>query len=303
MSDLSSPRAGWSLEPDRPPPPRRGLYRLLAGVVAGLAYLIELRFAPERSGAWLWQLPLACYLLVSSIPYFRLRPPEDELSRLRSPLTPALRAGLITLSFAGLLGSAWWAAHSLTPHCPPLATEVLAESTAPGFGCRSIKGRALPSEFLRWEHPFESPDEAPYLTPVEEFSGRLLLISADRLADEEGKAARAYQGRLQPFPYGSEIRTLTYRSRWHLAARSPLYLLDLRPELSFAPEPWAGLIAALLLLLTFWSSPSRRSGQQGSRLYIPPELFESLESEGEGQPEGTHDDEPAEVDSTEGKHD
>ena len=45
--------------------------------------MIELRFAPERSGAWLWPLPLACYLLVSSIPYFRLRPPEDELARQR----------------------------------------------------------------------------------------------------------------------------------------------------------------------------------------------------------------------------
>ena len=268
MSDLLPPRSGWSLE-SQGAPPRAGLFRLLGALAAFGAYFLQRELAPERGIELIWALPLASYLLVANLPRFRLSPPQDELSRLQSSLTVELRWVAIALSFAGLIASGLWAKRSLEPRCPPLASAALAELTEPGFGCRRIEGRPLSVEYLRWESPFEELEEAPYLTPVEEFEGRLLLISAQRLP--ETREPGRYEGRLQSFPYGSEIRTLSYRSRWQLAPRTPLYLLDLRPTLRFLPEPWAGILTSLLLILSFWGSPTRRPGSSGN-LYIPPQL-------------------------------
>jgi hypothetical protein len=127
-------------------------------------------------------------------------------------------------------------------------------------------------------------DDAPYLTPLTEFKGQLLVITSEPLTTPLSE----HKGRLLEAREVAQGSFMSYRSALSVPREAPIYLVDLRAA------PWFDLkgiifsLWSLTLLIGLWSSPTRDPKNQLKGLYIPPELREGLEESGADEADEAH---------------
>lgn len=187
-----------------------------------------------------------------------------------------------------LLGSLWNASRSWTREAKELEPERVLSYAPLKSGLYQISGTPkLEEPPYRWVLDGATQasegwvdEEAPYLTPVQEFKGQLLLISASPITEP----FELRQGRLLSSYETAQGSFLSYRSYMGLARESSIYLVELRGVPRFDLKASLLCIWSLLLCIGVWSTSTRDPENKSGLLYIPPELLSSLEEPAEPEP-------------------
>jgi len=258
---------------------------LLGGLSLGAAigaHLVAARLAPHASSSELNTLAGSVALFVWLSRHVRLKPPNDPLSRLRAPWEPSVKR-LALLGSLALFGLSLWHQASLIQIEYSRLSPARVLSFAPlKSGLYQISGTPkVESPPYRWVIEGAAQAEegwvdesAPYLTPVQEFKGQLLLISDEPITE----GFERLTGRLLSSQEAAQGSFLSYRSYMGVAREASIYLFELRGA------PWFDVKAALLslwsliLALGVWSSATRDPENQSGLVYIPPELRDALSS-------------------------
>jgi hypothetical protein len=217
--------------------------------------------------AWLWR-------------HARLTPPSDPLSRLRAPFEE--RGRKVTLAVSALLACGLIALtlRALTAPTPTLSVErVLSYAPMPARAYLISGTPKVEDPPYRWALDEAArdgvegeegliDDEAPYLTPVEEFKGQVLIVSVEPIT----APFSALRGRLLSTSEAAQVSFISYRNYIGLSRKAPIYLLDARARWWFDPTLWSACLWALTLVMGVWSSATRDPENEHRGLYIPPDL-------------------------------
>lgn len=259
------------------------LFAILSVSFATLAYYFANQWAPQASSGERLTLGASIALFVWLLRHARLIPPQDPLSRLRAPWDQQTRRLALMVSFAIFAGSIWNLSAILTKPVSTLEPQRVLSYAPLQSGYYHINGTPkIEDPPYRWvlDGAAQAEDEwvdqtAPYLIPVQEFKGQLLLISDRPLT----QALDQVTGRLLSSHETAQGSFLSYRSYMGLARESVIYLFELRGVRWFDLKATLLCIWSFLLLIGVWSTASKDPSNESALLYIPPELLGSFEAE------------------------
>ena len=252
----------------------------LSAAVGAVAHCASAAWAPHLSSverapwalsalacAWLWR-------------HARLAPPADPLSRLRASWDERGRRAALGASAALCALITGAALRALTAPVPALSVErVVSYAPMPARGYALSGTPKVESPPYRWaldeaargaEEGEEGliEEEAPYLTPVVEFKGQVLVVSAAPLTEPFS----ALRGRLLSTTEAAQVSFISYRNYMGLSRKAPIYLFDVRGAWWFDPLLWSACLWSLTLVMGVWSSATRDPENEHRGLYVPPDL-------------------------------
>jgi len=284
---------------------KRSLYALLCLACGALSYELVTAWAPQASAGELLSLSGSVGLFVWLARHARLTPPSDPLSRLRAPWDPPTKRLALLVSVALCAIALWNLSRSWTREVRPLDPERVLSYAPLKSGLYHISGTPKVEEPpYRWALEGAAQAEegwvderAPYLTPVQEFKGQLLLISDQPITEPVTLAL----GRLLSSHETAQGSFLSYRSYMGLPREAVIYLVELRGAQRFDLKATLLCLWSLLLLVGVWSTATRDPDNHSGLLYIPPELLEGssedqqalMEGEGQGPKDAVGSDERA----------
>ena len=224
-----------------------------------------------------YPLSLAIGMSLYNWHLIRVRPPQDDRSRLRAIWSPEQKRqalwvclGLVILSFS-YLGT------RLSRPIKSLVFDDIHQLRPISRGLHTVSG--IPQQdkqYYRWAFAgVHDTSDAPYLTPLREFKGQVLVIS-DQPLTEALTDQRGWLTEVSPL---SQTHYESYRRYMGLSAEAPIYLFDLRGMWWLDPYGFAAALASILFFLITLGSATRDPHNQSRLLYIPPDLRDLNDSE------------------------
>ena len=235
-------------------------------------------FTQELSSGWaehlnsvdFYPLSLAVGMSLYNYHIFRLTPPSDPSSRLKALWLPEEKRKALIVTAVIVIMSLVYGHYRLNKTVSQITFERIESLRPIKRGIWSVSGQPVHQEQpYRWV--FEEHSEvgdAPYLTPLKEFKGQLLVVSNEPLAE----AISSKKGWLTELSTFSRPHYAAYRNYMGVSPNAPIYLFDLRGIWWFDPYGFAGVITALVLFWGTASSATRDASNSSRRLYIPEDL-------------------------------
>ena len=235
-------------------------------------------FIQELASSWgshlpatdLYPLAIAVGMSFYNLHIFRIKPATDHRSRLRALWYPQQKKIAIVICLLLLLVSLAYAFQRVQRPVRELSLIEINSLRAIKRGPMTVTGSPDPNEKpYRWvfSEP-EEEDEAPYLTPLKNFKGQLIVVSHSPLT-ESLVETRGWLSELSIFVRPHYV---AYRNYMGLSANAPIYLFDIRGVWWFDPQSIAGVIAALVFLIATIGSATRDPDNTSRLIYIPPGL-------------------------------
>ncbi|MBM4290335.1 MAG: hypothetical protein FJ138_01875 [Deltaproteobacteria bacterium] len=252
----------------------------LSACVALAAHQASLTWAPHLTPSARAPWALSALLCAWLWRHARLRPPADPLSRLRAPWDARGRRRALVLSVGVALLAHGVALRALRAPAPALLPErVLSYAPLPARAYVLSGTPRVENPPYRWALEDAArgagageegliDEGAPYLTPVEEFKGQVLLVSASPLT----APLAGVRGRLLGTSAAAQVSFVSYRNYLGVSRKAPIYLFDVRGAWWFEPLLWSACLWSLTLVMGVWSSATRDPGNAHRGLYVPPEL-------------------------------
>lgn len=241
--------------------------------------------APHLKTGDFYPLSVAVGLSLYLLHLVRLSPPRDDRSRLRALWLPEQKRVALALTVGLVSLSALYLGLRLNRVAPPLIHEEIFELKPIERGLHVVSGTPRVDEkHYRWAFPRGGEADAPYLTPLSEFKGQLLVVSETPLSDPLS-GRRGWLSEVSPL---MRSHYASYRRHMGLNDDDPIYLLDLRGVWWIDPYGFAALLISLLSCLITLGSATRDPHNQSRLLFIPPELRSNLTESAEAEEtEGT----------------
>lgn len=244
-----------------------------AGLAVGGALL-----AQELSEHWgrhlkptdFYPLSLAIGMSLYNWHLIRLRPPKDDRSILRAIWLPEQKRQALWITLGVVVLSMIYLGTRLNRPVKELTFDDIYQLRPISSGLHTVSGTPRQDkQHYRWAFAgVHDSSDAPYLTPLKEFKGQVLVISEEPLK----QPLTDHRGWLTEVSPLSQKYYDGYRKYMGLSSEVPIYLFDLRGLWWFDPYGFAAALASLLFLMITLGSATRDPNNQSRLLYIPPEL-------------------------------
>jgi hypothetical protein len=246
---------------------------LRAGLGLGSAFITQ-----EFSSIWgqhlaptdLHPLSIAVGMTFYNLHLFNLIPANDDRSKLRAIWLPDQKRIAIFVTLGLLIASLFFLSTRLSRPIKEMTIDHITSLRPINRGLFTATGTPQIEESpYRWVFAdLDEADKAPYLTPLKEFKGQLLVVTKGELTHSLDNAV----GWISELSILARPHYVAYRNYMGLTPNAPIYLFDIRGVWWFDPHAFAAVITAILLLIATIGSATRDPNNHSRLLYIPPEL-------------------------------
>jgi hypothetical protein len=246
---------------------------LFSLVIATIAYQLAAHWASHLESRSYYLFAFAVWLSTWVSRHFRLTPPHDTQSRLRAIWDVHGKRTAQFIALCALGASVYYAYHKVYREVPTLHSEDLETLKPLNDTLYKVSGTPdLKKETHRWAF-YEELENAPYLTGLTEFKGRVLVVSNEALktplSHQIGFVSIIYEVQNPHF--------IAYRNYMGISQREPLYLVDIRLAWWFNIGAWSLCILLFAFNLLIYGMAVRDENNPSRVLHIPDDLKSSLD--------------------------
>ena len=244
-----------------------------AGLGMGSALLVQ-----ELASDWgqhlspteLYPLSLAVGMSFYNLHLLNPIPASDHRSRLRALWLPQQKKQALGLSFLLLIASMFFYNMRQSRTINELQINDIKALRPIDRGLYKISGTPQNEENpYRWVfNDHLEAEEAPYLIPLEEFKGQVLVVSKTEFREPLERRV----GLVSELSSFARPHYIAYRNYMGITPNAPIYLFDIRGLWWFDPQAIAAIIMSALLFAGVLGSATRDPENDSRLLFIPPEL-------------------------------
>ena len=274
----------------------REMTLIRVGLGLGSAFMVQ-EFASEwgqhLSPTELYPLSLAVGMSFYNLHLLNPIPPNDHRSRLRALWLPQQKKQALGLSFLLFLASVIFFNVRQSREINELQLSDIKALKPIDRGLHKLSGTPQTEENpYRWVFSDNvEPEQAPYLIPLKEYKGQVLVVSQTEFKDPLDQRI----GLVSELSSFARPHYVAYRNYMGISPNAPIYLFDIRGLWWFDPQAIAAMIMSALLFMGILGSATRDPDNDSRLLFIPPELRAHLDSDEASKEELDHDHAPTEA--------
>lgn len=235
----------------------------------------------------LYPLSLAVGMSFYNLHLLNPIPPTDHRSRLRALWLPQQKKQALALSFIFFLASVFFFNARQSREINELQLSDIKALKPIDRGLHKISGTPQTEENpYRWVFSEGvEPEQAPYLIPLKEYKGQVLVVSQTEFKDPLNQKI----GLVSELSSFARPHYVAYRNYMGISPNAPIYLFDIRGLWWFDPQAIAAMIMSALLFIGILGSATRDPDNDSRLLFIPPELRGYLDSDEVSEAKSDHD--------------
>ena len=260
----------------------RDLGWLRAGLGLGSAYMTQ-----ELAEQWgqhltspdIYPLSVAVGMFCYNLHLLNLKPPTDPRSKLRALWLPEQKKQALLVAVLTLLASSVYLFSRLSHEIKVLTLDDIQALRPIDRGFHLLSGTPqIEANPYRWVFDdYNNTEQAPYLTPIKEFNGQVLVVSSQVFKEPLAQQ----KGWVSELSMLARPHYVAYRNYMGLSSNAPIYLFDIRGIWWFDPYGFAAVLASLLLLCGTIGSATRDPENSSKLLFIPKDLRGNLNEDAE----------------------